>query len=98
MSASRTVLKLITKSGGNAPSPASAKILDANSRRLYCEIINASDTGQWIMLGAPAVVGSGIYIAPNGFSYVMNSENMWLGEVHMICASATKAYGVIEGQ
>lgn len=97
MSAYRTELKKINTTGGTA-SAVSTKILDANDRRLYCEIINASDTGMWLGLGAAAEIGKGVYIAPNGFSYVMDSQNMWKGEVYIICASPSKTYGVIEGQ
>lgn len=93
-----TVIRAVTHGGGTAPSPASAKIMNANPRRLYAEIINASDTGMWIKLGAAAVVGEGIFIAPNGFAYVMDGNNLWQGEIYMICASTGKAYGTIEGQ
>jgi len=93
-------LKVITHSTKSVI-PEGIKVLDSNSRRLYAEIINSSDKGVWVVLkdGGPAVVNSGIYIAPNGFSYEINPLNMWRGEVWAIAASgSTGTVGTIEGQ
>jgi hypothetical protein len=74
-------------------------ILAANDRRLYAEITNSSDVGIWLSLGSTAVIGVGIYLAPNGYSYEINPDNMWRGEVRGIAASgAGKVLGTIEGQ
>lgn len=85
-----------TKSLSNA---ADSQILAANERRLYAEIVNSSDVGIWLSLGATAVIGEGNYLAPNGWSYEINSDNMWRGEVRGIAASgAGKILGTTEGE
>lgn len=93
------ILKVITHSTAST-STTSAQVLAANERRLYAEIVNASDTGVWLSLGtSAAVVGTGIYLAPNGYSYEINTENMWRGAVQAIAASGSgKVLGIHEGQ
>jgi hypothetical protein len=91
------ILKLITHGTASAGA-ASVEALAANPRRLYAEIINASDVGIWLGLGVPAVIGTGIYLGPNGFSYIIGPENMWRGAVNCIASSGTgKVLGVHEG-
>lgn len=92
-------IKVININASVSVGAASTAILAANSRRLYAEIVNSSDTGIWINFGAAAAVGTGIYIAPAGFSFVMNSEFMWRGTVFGISAGAAgKVVAVLEGQ
>lgn len=93
------LIKVITHSSGSVTNTTS-QILAANERRLYAEIVNSSSTGVWLYLGTgPAVVGTGIYLAPNGFSYVINTENMWRGAVQAIAGSAgPHVVGIHEGQ
>ncbi len=90
-------LRVITH-GGVTVGTGSTVILAANDRRLFAEIINSSNEGVWIKLGATAVVGEGIYIAPNGFSYVIDRNNLWRGAVNGICTSGSKIVGTVEGQ
>lgn len=93
------VLKVITHDSVSVGNGASVEILPANSRRLYAEIVNSSANGIWIKLGATAVVGEGIYLAPNGFSYEIKPDNMWRGAVNGIAvAGAANNVGTIEGQ
>jgi hypothetical protein len=93
-------LKVMTH-GTKTITDAGIKVLSANNRRLYAEIINSSDKGIWLILkdGGPAVVGTGIFVAPNGFSYQITPENMWRGDVYGITATGESAtIGTIEGQ
>lgn len=92
-------LKIITPSTQTISNAGSTQLLAANSRRLYAEIVNSSDVGVWLNFGAAAVIGTGIYLGPNGWSYEINSENMWRGTVTAIAAAgAGKVVGIIEGQ
>lgn len=69
------------------------KVLSANSRRKFAVITNASDTNMWLKLVAPGATptggaGTGNFLAANGFSYVIDNDNMWLGDVYCIHAGA----------
>lgn len=67
---------------------ASTAVLAANERRLYAEIVNTSSNGVYLGFGVAAVVGQGVYIAPNGYSFVIDSTFMWRGTVTAIAAVA----------
>lgn len=89
----------ITHSGSSSVTTSSSQILAENQRRLYAEITNASTVGCWLAFGIPAVVGVGIYLGPNGFSYIIGPDNMWRGVVNIIAASGSgNVIGTIEGQ
>ena len=92
-------IKVITH-GTAVVGAAASTIMAANDRRLYAEIINSSDEGMWLKLGDTAVVGEGIFLAPNGFSYAILPENMWRGYISAITAGggANKIAGTIQGQ
>lgn len=99
MSAKRNEPLRITESSAVLSNAASTVLLAANPRRLYAEIINSSDVGIWLSLSGTAVIGQGIYLGPNGFSYVINFDLLWKGQVSGIAASgAGKVAGIIEGQ
>lgn len=92
-------IKILSTTTADVPNTGSTPVLAANSRRLYAEIVNSSTNGVWLNFGEAAVVGDGIYLAPNGFSFVINSEFMWRGTVTAIAvAGASNILGVIEGQ
>ena len=95
---SMNLLKVITHGTKSLSNASDIEILAANERRLYAEIINASDVGMWLNLGGTAVIGTGIYIAPN-YSYEINPDNMWRGAVRGIAASGSgKVAGTLEAQ
>ena len=92
-------IKVMTTTTATVGNGASVSVLAANSRRLYAEIVNSSTNGIWLNFGETAVAGEGIYLAPNGFSFVINSEFMWRGTVTAIAAAgAANVLGIIEGQ
>lgn len=99
MGAKRNELKEITEGSAALSNAGSTVLLAANERRLYAEIINASDVGMWLSLSGTAVIGQGIYLGPNGFSYEINMDPLWRGPISGIAASgAGKVAGIIEGQ
>lgn len=78
------------------------KVLDSNERRKFAVITNASDEDMWLQNsnGAPTdAAGVGNYVAASGFSYVIDDDNLWTGEVWMIHAgTGNKAATTEEGE
>lgn len=66
---------------------ATGVVLAANPNRLDLEIVNDSDVVVYLARGNPAVIGSGIRLNPNGGSYTMDSQNLYLGAFNAICAT-----------
>jgi hypothetical protein len=62
----------------------STLILPANENRKYCIIINTSDVDIYLRLGKPAALGSGIFLAKNGFAYEIDNNNLWVGAIYAI--------------
>ncbi len=75
---------------------ASATLLAANPRRRWAMICNSGANGVWLGFDGAAVVGTGIYVAPNGGSFVIEGENRWLGSITGITAAATSVVGLME--
>mgnify|MGYP000432060215 CR=1 FL=1 len=71
-------------------------LLSANERRRYASISNSGANGLWLGFGAAAVVGSGVYVPPNGGQYIIEGENRWKGSVTGIVAAATSVVGMLE--
>lgn len=75
----------------------SAVLLAANSARKYAVIVNSSDVGVWVSLGATAVIGTGAYLAPAGGVFEIDDQNLWQGAVYGIAASGSgKVVGLLE--
>jgi len=64
---------------------ASVIVVVANEQRADLEIVNDSDFNVWLARGNVAVVGSGIFLARNGGSYTMDTQNLYLGYIAAIC-------------
>jgi hypothetical protein len=78
----------------------SQQALAANPDRKYAMLINDSDTVIYIKIGAPAVVGEGIRLNPNGGSYEMSSAigNLHTGAINAIHGgTGNKNLLVLEG-
>lgn len=66
-----------------------ADVLAANTTRRYAGIVNDhASQGVYLALGVDAVVGKGIYLAPNGGSFELNANNMFHGRVSAIGSGA----------
>lgn len=74
-------------------------ILAANPQRFYVEIINDSNTKIWIYFGSQNVAGQGIPIPANGFSYEIDRNNLWQGDIYAVHAipASNKTVVVYEG-
>jgi len=91
-------IKVITKDTASVTN-ASGVVLAANDRRLYAEIVNQSANNIWLAFGEAAVVGEGIYLAPNGFSFVINTDFLWRGNVTAISdVAGPSVLTVLDGQ
>lgn len=83
-----------TKTVGNG---ASVVLIAENLRRKYAGIYNASTNGLWLGLGQAAVIGTGIYVPPNGGWFEIDHDNLWQGEIQGISAAgAANVIGVAE--
>lgn len=77
---------------------ASAELLPENARRRYAIICNSGANGVWLGFGAAAIIGTGVYVPPNGGSFLMEGNNLWRGSVTAIAAAATSVVGTLELQ
>lgn len=74
-------------------------LLAANERRIYALIVNESNKNIRIKLGSPPVdQDDGLLIAANGFSYEIDRNNLWRGEIYGIVSAGavTKFVDVLE--
>ena len=79
----------------------STQIIAANDRRRDLEIVNDLDVVVYVSRSDPAVVGEGMRLNPNGGSYSMDMQNMYLGAFYAICnpqedGSLTVSEGSVE--
>lgn len=79
-------LKKPVASSANIDSSGSGLVLAANDLAKYRVIGNPTGVGLWLNYTSPALVGSGIYVAP-GTGWVINRDNMWKGAVYGIRTS-----------
>ncbi len=62
-------------------------VVAENAARADLEIVNDSDVVVYLARGNAAVIGSGIRLNPNGGSYSMDTQNLFLGAISAICAT-----------
>lgn len=92
-------VSVITPTTAVVSNAASSTILAANPRRLFASIINASANGIYLGFGAPAVVGQGVYIGPNGFGWSIDPSFDWRGTVTAIAvAGAANTVAILDAQ
>ena len=73
-------------------------VLPENPYRFYTLLTNGSNQDMWIMLGVQNIFGEGIFIPKNGFSYEIDANNMWRGEIYgIISVAGPKTLSVFEG-
>ena len=76
---------------------ASTLVRPANPNRVDCDFTNDSDVVMYLARGNDAVIGSGIRLNPNGGSYRIGTNNLFLGEVYAICAEQEANLAISEG-
>lgn len=74
---------------------ASILLLAANSLRKYADFSNSTANYIWISFGAAAIVGKGSFIPPGG-SYVIDRDNLWVGDVFAISSAGNNVIGAQE--
>lgn len=75
----------------------STEIMATSTARVYGAIVNSGSNGIFLSLdGGPAVDSSGIYIAPNGGSYEITPENLFVGPVYGIATTSPSIITVVE--
>jgi len=68
---------------------ASTLVLAANPYRVDAELVNDGDNVIYLARGNAAVIGSGIRLNPNGGSYGIGTNNLFLGAIYGIAADET---------
>lgn len=83
--------------GAVAVQDVTTEVRPANPRRADMELVNISN--QWIFLGRgnDAVLNEGIALAPNGGSYHMGPDNLFLGAINAIATGGDKILTISEG-
>lgn len=72
-------------------------VLAANASRRYVQLVNDSTATIYLRLGAgAATLNSGIRVNPNGGSFVIDSSNLYTGEIRAIAAAAASNLTVVE--
>jgi hypothetical protein len=89
------IVNKVATAGGVTANTTSQTLLAANDRRRWAIICNTGAEDLWIGLGATAVVGQGICVAPDD-SFVMDGDNIWRGSVTGILAANTSVIGTME--
>ena len=78
---------------------ASALVIPANPQRADLEVTNDLDTVVYLSRSDPAAVGDGIRLNPNGGSYTMDTQNLFLGAFYAICnAQEDGSIAISEGE
>lgn len=96
-------MKVLTKATNgtkSVSSGASVELLAENSRRSFAMISNPQVVGMWVSLGSAAVIGTGIYVPPNGGAFIISEEGgLWRGSVNGIMSTGgAVAIGTVELQ
>lgn len=76
---------------------ATTEIRPATPRRVDCDFVNDSDQVMYLARGNDAVIGSGIRLNPNGGSYHIGTNNLFLGAINAICADGQANITISEG-
>lgn len=75
----------------------SAKVLAARPGRMGSSWVNASTAAITLGLGADAVAGSGIYLAPNGGAWDgMIGPLVWVGSVFAVASGSGNQLCIVE--
>ncbi len=69
--------------------PGSVLVLVANVARADADITNDGDYAVYLARGHPAVMGMGQRINPNGGTYHIGTNNLFLGDVYGIAVDET---------
>ena len=64
----------------------SAIVLAANEYRVDADLTNDGDDVIYLARGNEAIIGSGIRLNPNGGSYHIGTNNLFLGDIYGISA------------
>jgi hypothetical protein len=88
--------KRVATNGTKALTTTSAIAVAANKQRKFLEIGGSQTVGMWLGFGQAAVVGSGQYV-PAGASYVMDDDNLFVGDIHAkLISGAGETIGYVE--
>lgn len=71
-------------------------IVGDNNNRQWLVLVNQGANYCHIMLGAPAVAGTGVYLAANGGSMMIDKNNPWYGSIHAIANTASVVVTCLE--
>lgn len=95
----------IANSATSTTSDLPVKVLDNNSARQYAKIMNDSDTAVYLYLGnfaspsaasTSVAINKGVRLNANGGEYVIESGNLWFGQVWATSTAASKGIIYLE--
>lgn len=87
----------LAKAAGVSLGAASTLLLGKNEARKRAILVNGHATQSvWLAFGEAAVVGKGVYLAPNGGSFEIPPDELWTGEVYGIASGAATPVGTEE--
>jgi len=80
-----------TNTSITVPTATSTQLVSSSTGRQFFIVTNGSAVGAYISLSQPATSTRGIYIAPNGGSFELNANKMFIGPIYAISASSGSA-------
>lgn len=77
--------------GGVTVNTTSTIVLAANASALGTILTNAGANGEYLSFGTggAAVVGTGVYLAPNGGAITLDGQMLWQGGIQAIASGGT---------
>lgn len=91
------VIEVVSDSTVSVPA-LGALVLAANPKRYYALIVNTSNTPIWLGFGSQNAAGQGVYVAPGGFAYEIDRNNLYQKAIYAAHAgSGSKDLNVTEG-
>jgi hypothetical protein len=67
---------------------------DARKRAIICN--GHASNSAWVSFGEAAIVGKGVYLAPNGGSFEIPPDELYTGQVFCIASGAGTLIGIVE--
>jgi len=71
-------------------------VVASNTARKYLCLVNSGSNPVFLGLGATAVADKGVYLAPNGGSFEINTDNLFIGAINGIAVGGSSNVTIFE--